>query len=233
VLGVVVIGTLAAVALGSLGSGGTPTILVSKADFDRTVHVNSDRVKFQTKDATDVRVQKLEFALGSYSGWHHHPGIVLVTVASGSVTVWDENCKTETYGPGLPNGACKGRKSGFRRRWAESGLAGSEPAFEVAAVDDAEDEEGAVFAEEVVHDAVVADAEPVEGVCLSADRSYLLAADAAGSGCGGGELFEAGADALAYRGWQLFVGAFGGGREAYLVALAQALSSSGLVRPWR
>jgi hypothetical protein len=100
-------------------------------------------------------------------------------------------------------------------------------------VDDAEDEEDAVLADEVVHDAVVADAEPVEGVCLSADGFYPLAADAAGSGCGGGELFEAGADALAQRGWQLLVGAFGGGREAYLVGLAQALSSSGLVRPRR
>jgi hypothetical protein len=100
-------------------------------------------------------------------------------------------------------------------------------------VDDAEHEEDAVFADEVVHDAVVADAEPVEGVCLSADRFHLLAVDAAGSGCGGGELLEADADALAYRGWQLLVGAFGGGREAYLVELAQALSSSGLVRPRR
>jgi hypothetical protein len=100
-------------------------------------------------------------------------------------------------------------------------------------VDDAEHEEDAVFVDEVVHDAVVADAEPVEGVRLSADRLHPLAPDAAGSGCGGGELFEAGVDALAQRGWQLLVGAFGGGREAYLVGLAQALSSSGLVRPRR
>jgi hypothetical protein len=75
------------------------------------------------------------------------------------------------------------------------GLSGSEPAFEVAAVDDAEDEEDAIVVDEVVHDAVVADAEPVEAVCLSADRLDLLAADAAGFGCGGGELFETGADA--------------------------------------
>jgi hypothetical protein len=57
-------------------------------------------------------------------------------------------------------------------------------------VDDAEHEEDAVFVDEVVHDAVVADAEPVEGVCLSADGFHPLAADAADSGCGGGELFE-------------------------------------------
>src|SRR5438874_1632434 len=114
-----------------------------------------------------------------------------------------------------------------------SGLAGSEPALEVAAVDDAEDEEDAILVDEVVHDAVVADAEPVEGVRLSSDRFHPLAADAAGSGCGGGELFEAGADALARRGWQFLVGAFGGGREAHLVGLAQPMSSSGLERPRR
>jgi hypothetical protein len=116
---------------------------------------------------------------------------------------------------------------------ARLGLSGSEPPFEVAAVNDAEDEEDAVFADEVVHDAVVADAEPVEGVCLSADGFHSFAADAAGSGSGGGELFEAGADALAQRRWQFLVGAFSGGREAYLVGVAQAMSPSGLERPRR
>jgi len=103
-VGVVVIGTLAAVALGEPGSGVTSTNLVT-ADFNHTVHLNSDRVKFQTKDLTDVRVQKLVFAPNSRSGWHHHPGMVLVTVESGSVTLWQSDCTSETYGPGLPNGA--------------------------------------------------------------------------------------------------------------------------------
>ncbi len=103
-VGVVVIGTLAAVALGEPGSGVTPTNLVT-ANFNQTVHLNSDRVKFQTKDLTDVRIQKLVFAPNSRSGWHHHPGMVLVTVESGSVTLWQSDCSSETYGPGLPNGA--------------------------------------------------------------------------------------------------------------------------------
>jgi hypothetical protein len=75
----------------------------------------------------------------------------------------------------------------------------SEPAFEVAAVDDAEDEEDAVVGDEVVHDSVVADAESAEGVCVAADCLCLLAADAASSGCCGGELFEVGTDALPQR----------------------------------
>jgi len=103
--GVAVIGTLAAaVALGSPGSAVTAETLVT-ANFDQTDHVNSDRVKFQTKDATDVRVQRLVFGPNSYSGWHHHPGLVLVTVESGSVTLWQSDCSSTTYGPGLPDGA--------------------------------------------------------------------------------------------------------------------------------
>ena len=38
-------------------------------------------------------------ALGT-SGWHYHPGVVLVVVESGHVTTHDANCQTKTYGPG-------------------------------------------------------------------------------------------------------------------------------------
>jgi hypothetical protein len=92
------------VALGSPPSNVTPTTLVT-ANFDETVHVNSDRVKFQTKDATDVRIQRLVFAPGGRSGWHHHPGLALVVVESGAVTFTHSDCTSKTYGPGLPNGA--------------------------------------------------------------------------------------------------------------------------------
>jgi hypothetical protein len=107
-VGVAVIGTIAAaVALGSPpGPPGNVTITtLVTANFDETVHLNSERVKFQTKDATDVRIQKIVFAPGSFSGWHHHPGMVLLAVESGAVTFWKSDCSSKTYGPGLPNGA--------------------------------------------------------------------------------------------------------------------------------
>ncbi len=102
---VAVIGTLAAVALGQPGTGFVGQTPLVTAKFNHEVHLNSDRVKFQTKDPTDVRVQQFVIAPGGFSGWHHHPGIVIVSVASGSVTVWNSDCSSETYGPGLPNGA--------------------------------------------------------------------------------------------------------------------------------
>ena len=103
-LALVVAGAAATVAHATQGVGITTTTFVT-ADFPNSVQVNSDRVKFQTKDPTTVRVQQLVWAAGAYSGWHHHPGVIIVTVQSGSVTVEDSNCNSVTYGPGLPDGA--------------------------------------------------------------------------------------------------------------------------------
>ena len=105
-VGVAVVGTLATVALGShapfLFVGEAPLVT---ANLDETVHLNSDRVKFQTKGATDVRVQKFAVSPGGRSGWHHHPGIVIVAVQTGTVTVTHSDCSSKTYGPTDPNGA--------------------------------------------------------------------------------------------------------------------------------
>ena len=104
-VGVAMVGTVAAVAFGSSGSGRVTTLLVAKADNDETVKLNSDRIKFQTKGPTDVRVQTITFAPGGYSGWNHKPGFAIVAVKSGEVTVFDAECNLKAYGPSSPNGA--------------------------------------------------------------------------------------------------------------------------------
>ena len=87
-------------ALASPGSGVTPTTY-STATLSEDVQGNHDRVKFQTKDPTVVRVQKLEFAPGGYTGFHHHPGVVIVSVASGSLNLVDgSDCGVETKAAG-------------------------------------------------------------------------------------------------------------------------------------
>jgi quercetin dioxygenase-like cupin family protein len=98
-VGVVVVGTFAAVALGSPWSNFTSTALVT-ANLDNAVQLNSDRIKLQTKDPTVVRVATVVFGVGGSSGWHHHPGLVIVSVKSGSVTVWGSDCSQTTYGAG-------------------------------------------------------------------------------------------------------------------------------------
>jgi hypothetical protein len=86
-----------------LGVGFTPTTLVT-GNLPDTVEANSDQVKLQTEGPTDVRVQKIVIAPGGNSGWHHHPGIVIATVASGAV-IFSHACSSTTYGPGLAAGS--------------------------------------------------------------------------------------------------------------------------------
>ena len=104
-VGVAACGVVAAAALASPPSGFTPTNLVPEAEIAESFHVNSDRVKFQTKGPTDVRVQRIDIAPGGRSGWHHHPGVVIVAVETGTVTYVDSDCDATSYGAGSPNGS--------------------------------------------------------------------------------------------------------------------------------
>jgi quercetin dioxygenase-like cupin family protein len=69
------------------------------------VKAHHDGVRLTTKQDTDVRVQQVQIAPGGRRGWHHHPGVVIVVVSSGSVTFWEDQCNKTDYGPGLHNGA--------------------------------------------------------------------------------------------------------------------------------
>ena len=104
-VGVAVIGTFVTVALASHTPFNFTTTPLVTGDLTHKVKLNSDRIKFQTKGRTDVRVARIEIAPGGHSGWHHHPGIVIITVLSGAVTFTHSDCSSKTYGPGLPDGA--------------------------------------------------------------------------------------------------------------------------------
>jgi hypothetical protein len=73
-------------ALASPGSGFTAPVLVT-ANLDHKVKINSDGVKVQTNERTDVRVQRFIFEAGGYTGWHHHPGVVIIAVETGSFCI--------------------------------------------------------------------------------------------------------------------------------------------------
>jgi len=95
----VIAGAGSTIALANPGTTATTTVLGHRATLADSVQVNQDRVKFQTKDPTDVLVQTITFRPGGNSGWHFHPGVVIVIVESGQVTTHDANCQTATYGP--------------------------------------------------------------------------------------------------------------------------------------
>jgi hypothetical protein len=82
--------------------------LITKSDFNELARVNTDVIRFITRRPTDTYEVKLTWQPGGSSGWHHHPGMVLVQVASGQVDVTRVEfgrCVTKRYGVGSPNGS--------------------------------------------------------------------------------------------------------------------------------
>ena len=66
------------------------------------------------RPGTNTIVAEFTFGPNSSTGWHSHPGKTLVTVASGTFTVYHDNCRAHTYGPGdafveLPSSVHVGR----------------------------------------------------------------------------------------------------------------------------
>src|SRR4051794_3164450 len=93
-----VAGGFAAYALATPSSGQhptTPAIGTLAADQQ----VNTDRLKFQTKDPADVATFSVTYDPLGFSGWHTHPGIVFVVVGSGSV-IRQVGCDVHTYSAG-------------------------------------------------------------------------------------------------------------------------------------
>jgi quercetin dioxygenase-like cupin family protein len=94
------VGGLASAAFGTPGGGFTAT-LFTRDTLNDSVQSNADRIKFQTKDPTDFASQTITYQPGAYSGWHRHPGLVLVLVKSGAVTRYlAPDCHSITYGAG-------------------------------------------------------------------------------------------------------------------------------------
>ena len=87
------------------GSAIITVATILTAPLDHPLQLKHDGVALRTKSPTDIRMQRLTFLAGDCTGWHHHPGLVLVAVQTGSVTVWSADCTTTTYGPGLAAGA--------------------------------------------------------------------------------------------------------------------------------
>ncbi len=97
---VVAAATGAGVAMATAPSGTQSVDYAATGTIPDAVHVNSDRVKFQTKDPANVVVRAITYGAGASSGWHRHVGIVVVTVKDGTVTRYLSNCVGETFSQG-------------------------------------------------------------------------------------------------------------------------------------
>jgi quercetin dioxygenase-like cupin family protein len=92
------------IARGNLG----PFNIKCKADgnddnADNTSIATGYCAELKSRDNTDVAVANIGIAAGGSSGWHSHPGPVLVVVKSGTITHYgadNRGCATHVYGPG-------------------------------------------------------------------------------------------------------------------------------------
>ena len=94
-VGVAVLALLAlfvGVALATTPSGVTATPL-TRATLGE-IKAKNDGIQVKSvPGSADVALVQVTIKPGGSTGWHHHPGVVLVSVASGTVTEYDEQCE--------------------------------------------------------------------------------------------------------------------------------------------
>ena len=76
-------------------------------DIDAKTKTGAWKADIKTKEASDLHVIQNTIIPGGTFGWHSHPGPSLVTVKSGTLSVYHgSDCTTpEDFGPGSPNGS--------------------------------------------------------------------------------------------------------------------------------
>jgi quercetin dioxygenase-like cupin family protein len=102
---------LAATAVASVAALATPGIgrlynnilafASTEEDMDQHM-IRGDRgaeweLKLKTRGASDIYMQESGFAPGGYSGWHTHPGLLVLTVIEGAVTLYDAECVPRVF----------------------------------------------------------------------------------------------------------------------------------------
>jgi quercetin dioxygenase-like cupin family protein len=87
----------AAIATPAVGFNGT---VLSRATLSESVNFNTGEVKLKTKGAVDITHQTITIDPGATSGWHTHPGVVLVTVKQGSLVRYDAHCAATSVAAG-------------------------------------------------------------------------------------------------------------------------------------
>lgn len=93
-----------------------------------TFHVQSKAagydVELKSHDNTDIAVANIAIAPGGHSGWHYHPGPVLVVVKTGEITFYHGSCEPVRHAAGTT----------FMEEGGDVGIARNEGAVEATAV---------------------------------------------------------------------------------------------------
>jgi hypothetical protein len=98
-IAIVALGATAAVTLASPPSAVTPTVL-ARGTFDsfrvKTPPTSLVDLEMHSKAPMDVVIRKHDYLPGGYTGWHQHPGPILITVTQGSLTYYEADDPTCT-----------------------------------------------------------------------------------------------------------------------------------------
>ena len=73
------------------------------ANVDFKAHIRGHpkaKIEFETKGPVAINTVMITVKPGGSSGWHSHPGFVLVTVKQGAVTFYDTACSPTVYPAG-------------------------------------------------------------------------------------------------------------------------------------
>ena len=85
---------LSGVAIATGSTGSVVSVVLGAGSTDQ-------KVEFRAKPGTNTIVASFTFGPNSSTGWHTHPGRTLVTVKSGTFTVYHaEDCAPLVYEPG-------------------------------------------------------------------------------------------------------------------------------------
>src|SRR6267154_2716341 len=57
-------------------------------------------VKLETKGQSDFFYQDLVVGPGGRTGWHSHPGLLMITIKEGSVDFYDKDCRKSSFSAG-------------------------------------------------------------------------------------------------------------------------------------
>jgi len=97
VIGAMVVASVPATATPGTG---TATVTTFKASTSEKIEVEAKGLELHIEKPVDVVQQQFVANPGWSSGWHQHPGAVLVSVKSGTVTFYDGKCRAHPVGAG-------------------------------------------------------------------------------------------------------------------------------------
>ena len=76
------------------------TTLITRATLGK-FEAHNDGIKVESeRHSADLAIAKVVIEPGGSTGWHHHPGVVLVPVKAGTVTEYDAQCHKSVYKAG-------------------------------------------------------------------------------------------------------------------------------------